>query len=116
MYLVNILISAIIIILGIVVGTQNGGTIIDVKLLGWTFENISLSLLMLECILVGMIVIMLIAIFYEIKQRAKIYKLQKHIQRLESELKEVRKLIADNVDNNIEDEKQESVEEEDSKE
>ncbi len=114
MYLVNILISAIIIILGIVVGTQNGGTIIDVKILGWTFENMSISLLMLECILVGMIVIMLIAIFYEIKQRTKIYKLQKHVQRLETELKEVRKLVADNVDSNIEEEKPEPVIEEES--
>ena len=98
MYLINILISAAIIILGIIVGTQNGNTIVDVKLLGWSYENLSLSLLMLECILIGMIIILLIAIFYEIRQRARYYKAQRRIQALEKELQEIRKLAADNVD------------------
>lgn len=101
MYLINILISAIIIILGIIIGTQNGNTIVDVQVLGWSYENLSLSLVMLECILIGMVVIMLIAIVYEIRQRARYYKAQRRIKELEKELKEVRNLVADSVDNEV---------------
>lgn len=97
MYLLNILISAIIIIVGIIIGTQNGSTIVEVNILWWNFKNLSLSLIMLESMLFGMIIIMLIAVIYEIKQRAKIWRLKKRIANLQQELNKVRDLVAENV-------------------
>ena len=116
MYLLNILISAIIIIVGIIIGTQNGSTIVDVNILWWNFKNLSLSLIMLESMLFGMIIIMLIAVIYEIKQRTKIWRLKKRIANLQEELNRVRDLVAENVSVEAETpEVEEGEEEKDSK-
>ncbi len=97
MYIVNILVSAVIIIIGIIIGTQNGNTYIDVKMLWWSFDNMSLSLVMLEALVVGMLVILIIAAVYEIMQRSRIWKMRRKIDDLQNELKRLRNLVAEDV-------------------
>jgi len=55
------LVSGIIIILGIIVGTQNGNTLVTFHLLKWKFEDISLTLLLIESILIGIVIAVIIA-------------------------------------------------------
>lgn len=97
MYIINILLSAIIIIIGIVIGTQNGNTYIDVKMLWWNFDNMSLSLVMLESLVFGMLVVLIIAAVYEIMQRSRIWKMKRKIDELQKELQRLRNLVAEDV-------------------
>jgi uncharacterized integral membrane protein len=69
MTLIVSLVLGILLILGIIVGSQNGNTFVNFYLLKWKFEDISLTLLVIESILVGFILTMILSGINTIKMK-----------------------------------------------
>lgn len=86
------LISGIIIILGIIVGTQNGNTLVTFHLLKWRFEDISLTLLLIESILIGIVIAVTIAGVNQIKLRLQMRSLRITNRSLEREIKAIKNM------------------------
>jgi len=92
MGIIMVIVSAIFIILGIIIGTQNGNTVVNFAFLKWHYENISLTLLLIEALLVGAFVTIIIAMINEIHIRHKLWQKNKLIKKLEDELKAVKSI------------------------
>jgi uncharacterized integral membrane protein len=86
------LVSGIIIILGIIVGTQNGNTLVTFHLLKWRFEDISLTLLLIESILIGIVIAVIIAGVNQIKLRLQMRSLIIKNRSLEREIKAIKNM------------------------
>ena len=98
MFIIYLFISAIILIIGMIIGTQNGTEFTNVYLLGWHFENIPLNLVMLESFILGIVVVMVIVIFHEIRLRYIIFNLKQQIKSLENEIVKLRQLPIDDME------------------
>lgn len=81
------LISGVIIIIGIIIGTQNGNTLVTFYLLKWRFENISLTLLLIESLLFGIVIAVIISGVNQIKMRLHMKSISKKNRALEREIK-----------------------------
>lgn len=92
------ILAAIFVILGIIIGTQNGGTIVDVHLLKWRWEQLPLSLVLIEAIALGMVFVIIIGGVNEFKLRVKLRSLRKEIQGLRGELNALRTLPVSEVE------------------
>ena len=92
MGIIMVIISAIFIILGIIIGTQNGNTLVNFEFLKWHYENLSLTLLLIEALLVGAFITIIIAMINEIHIRHKLWQKNKEIKKLEDELKAVKSI------------------------
>lgn len=86
------LISGILIVLGIIIGTQNGNTTVTFYLLKWKFENISLTLLLLESLLSGIVIAVIISGINQIKARMQLNALKKENRKLKEENKALKNL------------------------
>ena len=60
MGIIMVIISAIFVIFGIIIGTQNGNTLVNFAFLKWHYENVSLTLLLIESLLVGVFITIII--------------------------------------------------------
>ena len=92
------LVSGIIIILGIIVGTQNGNTLVTFHLLKWKFEDISLTLLLIESILIGIVIAVIIAGVNQIKLRLQMRQLRIKNRSLEREIKAIKNMPFEEVE------------------
>ncbi len=99
MFILYLFISAIILIIGMIIGTQNGGFSTDVYLLGWHFEQVPLNLIMLESFILGVLVIMIIVVFHEIRLRYVIFNLKQQIKSLEDEIVKLRQIPIKDMEN-----------------
>lgn len=86
------LVSGIIIILGIIIGTQNGNTLVTFHLLIWKFENISLTLLLIESLLFGIVIAVITAGINQIKLRLQMMVLKKENKSLIMEIKAIKNM------------------------
>lgn len=100
------LISGIIIIIGIIIGTQNGNTLVTFHLLIWKFENISLTLLLIESLLFGIVIAVITAGINQIKLRLQMMVLKKENKSLIMEIKAIKNMPFE------EEEEEEVIEEE----
>jgi uncharacterized membrane protein YciS (DUF1049 family) len=105
------LISGIIIIIGIIIGTQNGNTLVTFYLLKWRFEDISLTLLLIESLLGGIVIAVIIAGINQIKLRLQMHSLIKENKSLGKEIKALK-----NMPFEEEEEKEEEIVEKEEKE
>jgi uncharacterized membrane protein YciS (DUF1049 family) len=103
------LISGIIIILGIIIGTQNGNTLVTFHLLKWKFEDISLTLLLIESLLFGIVIAVIVAGINQIKLRLQMRALKTKNRSLEKEIKAIKNMPFEEVE---EEEEEEYVKEE----
>jgi len=92
MTLIISLISGILLILGIIVGTQNGNTMVDFYLLVWEFENISLTLLVIESIIVGIVLTIILSGVNTIKMKFQMRDILKDNRNLQKEVKALKNL------------------------
>jgi len=92
MGIIMVILSAIFIIFGIIIGTQNGNTLVSFMFLKWRYENVSLTLLLIEALLIGAFITIIIAAINEIHVRHKIWQKNREIKRLEDELKAVKSI------------------------
>ncbi len=90
-FLITLVVS-IFLILGIVVGTQNGNTVVDFYFLKWYFRDVSLSLLLIEAMLAGIVVAVIIAAIGEVRLRANLWRLSQENKKLREELKKLKEL------------------------
>jgi uncharacterized integral membrane protein len=105
MTLIISLISGIILIFGIIIGTQNGNTLVTFYLLKWKFENIPLTLLVIESILIGILFTIILSGINTIKMKLQMREIQKENKNLQKEIKALKNLP-------FEEEEEESMEEE----
>jgi len=82
MLILNLFISSLIIIAGIIIGTQNGLAFTDVNLLWFSFKDVSLSLVIFESFIAGLVIVLIISAIYELKQGILIRRLKKNIKML----------------------------------
>lgn len=92
MSLIVALVSGILLIFGIIVGTQNGNTMVTFYLLKWKFENISLTLLLLESILIGIVISVIISGINIIKMKLEMRDVVRENKNLQEEIKALKNL------------------------
>lgn len=86
------LLSGIILIFGIVVGTQNGNTMVDFHLLKWHFEEIPLILLVIESIAIGFFITIILAGVNTIKLKLQTREIMKENKNLQREIRALKNL------------------------
>ena len=86
------LLSGILLIFGIIIGTQNGNTMVDFHLLKWHFEDVPLTLLVIESILIGFIITIILAGVNTIKMKLQTIEIIKENKNLQKEIKALKNL------------------------
>jgi uncharacterized membrane protein YciS (DUF1049 family) len=86
------LILGILLIFGIIIGSQNGNTMVNFYLLKWSFEDIPLTLLVIESILMGFILTIIISGVNTIKMKLQMRELSKENKNLQREIKALKNL------------------------
>lgn len=92
MTLIVSLILGILLILGIIIGSQNGNTIVNFYLLKWKFENVSLTLLVIESILIGFLLTMILSGVNTIKMKLQMREITNENKNLQKEIKALKNL------------------------
>lgn len=92
MTLIISVVVGILLILGIIVGSQNGNTFVSFYLLKWKFEDISLTLLVIESILIGFILTMILSGVNTIKMKLQMREIVKENRNLQKEIKALKDL------------------------
>ncbi len=92
MTLIITVMSAIILIFGIIIGTQNGNTFVNFYLLKWEFENISLTLLVIQSIIIGIIITIILSGVNTIKLKLQVRDILKENKNLQREIKALKNL------------------------
>lgn len=110
------LISGIIIILGIIIGTQNGNTLVTFHLLKWRFEDISLTLLLIESLLFGIVIAIIVAGINQIKLRLQMRDLKIKNRNLEKEIKAIKNMPFEEVEEEEYGKEEEYLQEEEERE
>ncbi len=86
------ILAGIFVIFAIIVGTQNGGTTVDVHVLKWHFEGVALNIVIIESIVLGMIFVIIIAGVNEFRLRNRLRLQRKEIREVKNELDALRSL------------------------
>ncbi len=86
------LILGILLIFGIIIGSQNGNTMVDFYLLKWSFKDIPLTLLVIESILMGFVLTVIISGVNTIKMKLQMRELSKENKNLQREIKALKNL------------------------
>jgi uncharacterized integral membrane protein len=92
MTLIISLLSGILLIFGIIIGTQNGNTMVDFHLLKWHFEDIPLTLLVIESVLIGFIITIILAGVNTIKLKIQTREITIENKNLQKEIKALKNL------------------------
>ena len=118
MVLFILLWAAIITILGIIVGTQNGNTFVDVSILTRTFHSVPLTLVLIEAFAIGVIFTIIVAIIDELRLKARLWRNENELIELKKELTSLRNLPVEDVvlGKEVEEKEEEEKEEEEKKE
>ena len=92
MTLIISVIIGILLILGIIVGSQNGNTFVNFYLLKWKFEDISVTLLVIESILIGFLLTMILSGINTIKMKLQMREIANENKNLQKEIKALKNL------------------------
>jgi uncharacterized integral membrane protein len=92
MTLIISVILGILLIFGIIIGSQNGNTLVDFYLLKWHFEELPLTLLVIESILVGFILTVIISGVNTIKMKFQMREITKENINLQKQIKALKNL------------------------
>ena len=92
MTLIISVILGILLIFGIIIGSQNGNTLVNFYLLKWHFADIPLTLLVIESILVGFILTIIISGVNTIKMKLQMREITKENINLQKQIKALKNL------------------------
>lgn len=92
MTLIISLILGILLIFGIIIGSQNGNTFVNFYVLKWKFEDIPLTLLVIESILIGFILTIIISGVNTIKMKLQMREITKENSNLQKQIKALKNL------------------------
>jgi uncharacterized integral membrane protein len=115
MVLFILLWASIFTVIGIIVGTQNGNTLIDISILVWSFHNIPLTLVLIETFAIGVIFTIIVAVIDEIRLKNRLWRKRNEINELKKELTALRNLPVEKVETDIETKKPSTEESEEKK-
>jgi uncharacterized membrane protein YciS (DUF1049 family) len=91
-------IVAVLVLIAIVIGVQNGVQLVDLNLLLWSWSQIPLIAVMIICIAFGMFLAIVIALPNEIKLFFRVRAQQKEAKNLKLELDNMRNLPLTGID------------------
>lgn len=92
MTLIISVILGILLIFGIIIGSQNGNTLVNFYLLKWHFEDLPLTLLVIESILIGFILTIIISGVNTIKMKLQMREVTKENINLKKQIKALKNL------------------------
>ncbi len=92
MILFILLWAAIFTILGMIIGTQNGNTLVDVSILTWTFKDLPLTLVLIETFALGVFFTIIVSVIDEIRLKNRVWRCNKDIKDLKAELAALRNI------------------------
>ncbi len=92
MTLIISVILGILLIFGIIIGSQNGNTFVNFYVLKWKFEDIPLTLLVIESILIGFILTIIISGVNTIKMKLQMREITKENTNLQKQIKALKNL------------------------
>lgn len=107
MTLIISLILGILLIFGIIIGSQNGTTFVNFYVLKWKFENIPLTLLVIESILIGFILTIIISGVNTIKMKLQMREITKENTNLQKQIKALKNLPFEEEEEEKEEESEE---------
>lgn len=84
--------AAIFTIVGMIIGTQNGTTLVDVSILIWTFKDLPLTLVLIETFAIGVFFTIIVAIIDEVRLKNRAWRCQNEIKELKKELAALRNI------------------------
>ena len=113
MILFILLWAAIFTITGMIIGTQNGNTLVDVSILIWTFHDLPLTLVLIETFAIGVIFTLIVAIIDEVRLKNRIWRYNNEIKELKKELSALRNIPIEEVTVEEQEEKKENEKEQD---
>ena len=93
MILFILLWAAIFTIMGMIIGTQNGNTLVDISILIWTFKDLPLTLVLIETFAIGVLFTLIVAIIDEIRIKNRLWKSHREIKELKKELAEINSAV-----------------------
>lgn len=102
MVLFILLWASIFTVIGIIVGTQNGNTMVDISILVWNFRNLPLTLVLIETFAIGVIFTIIVAVIDEIRLKNRLWRKRNEIKELKKELTALRNLPVEEVETDIE--------------
>ncbi len=101
--------AAIITITGIIIGTQNGNTFVDLFILTWTFRGVPLTLVLIETFALGILFTIIVAVIDEIRLKNRLWRTQGELKELKKELTALRNLPVEDVNVNKEEDDEVAV-------
>ncbi len=116
MTLIISVVVGILLIFGIIIGSQNGNTFVNFYLLKWKFEDISLTLLVIESILIGFILTMILSGVNSIKMKLQMREIVKENRNLQKEIKALKNLPFEDEEGEEAEKVEEIVEEDEDEE
>ncbi|MFQ5905914.1 MAG: lipopolysaccharide assembly LapA domain-containing protein [bacterium] len=111
--LIFLIIVLALMLLAIVIGIQNGVQVVDVDVLTWSWNDIPLVVVMIECIVFGMFLTVIISAPYEIRLWARLRAHRRELKMLKVELDNMRNLPLTGVEEAV---KEQPAKEEDPEE
>jgi uncharacterized integral membrane protein len=110
MTLIISLITGIILVFGIIIGTQNGNTLVNFYLLKWKFENIPLTLLVIESMIIGILFTIILSGINTIKMKLQMREILKENKNLQREIKALKNLPFEEEEEEIKEEEEKEEE------
>lgn len=96
---VIVLLSCFAILFLTILGIQNGNTITDVVIFTRSFNDVPLTLVMIEAFALGIIVTIIIAGINELRLRQRLWELEKKNKELTEEIKALRNVPLNEIKN-----------------
>ena len=92
MYLFVVIILVAFAICGVILGTQNSGTVVDIHLFTRELKNVPVTLLMVESFVAGIVLAFIVAIYDHVRLRARLRKKEREVETLTKEIGALRAL------------------------
>ncbi len=92
MFLLTGIIVVLFVVFGTIILAQNGGELVTLHILGKMMPNTSLSLVIIESIVIGVVFAFIIAIINELRLRKIIRNKERELKNLREELGSIRNL------------------------
>jgi uncharacterized membrane protein YciS (DUF1049 family) len=112
--IIFLIVVAVLVLVAIVIGIQNGEEVVDLHLLVWSWVQIPMVVVMIVCMAFGMFLAIVVALPYEIRLYFRLKMQQRDSRSLRVELDNMRNIPLGGIEDAIKDglEKKKPVEEE----
>jgi uncharacterized membrane protein YciS (DUF1049 family) len=99
--LIFLVLVVVLILMAIAIGIQNGDQLVNVFVLKWSWSDIPLVMVMIECIAFGMFLTIIIGVPYEIRMWLNLRAQRKEMKMMRAELDSMRNLPLSGVEEEV---------------